>query len=83
MANYKPKSEQTSKDNYDSLVSFGLALLHATNSEVKGIINSDDDEDENYNISQKNVKLLLRNSTLRGTTYNNLKKQLNKSNYRR
>lgn len=83
MANYKPKAEQTPKDNYDSLVSFGLALLHAINSEVKGIINSDEEENEVPAMSQKNMRLLLRNNILRGNSYNSFQKQLNKSNYRR
>lgn len=71
MADYKPKKEQKSGDNYDALISFGLALLHAEKNEMLGVIQQDEEEPENnYDNSIKNTKLLLRNSFAK-TSFNN------------
>jgi len=58
MVNFRPKAENA-KGNYDSLISFGLALLHAQNNEIKGVIPTD--EQESYNFNLKNAKLMMRN----------------------
>lgn len=81
MANYKPKKEQSAKDNYDSLVSFGLALLHAQNNEMKGIIQTSiPEKDKNYEIQQKSIKLLMKSSFLHKNYHNSLLKGMRKSN---
>ena len=73
LVNYRPKKEYE-KGNYDSLISFGLALLHAKNNEVLGII--PEDTKENVNFNQKNAKLMLRNRF----SHTNLKKLSNANN---
>jgi hypothetical protein len=73
LVNYRPKKEYE-KGNYDSLISFGLALLHAKNNEVLGII--PEDTKENVNFNQKNAKLMLRNRF----SHTNLKKLSNAYN---
>jgi hypothetical protein len=73
LVNYRPKKEYE-KGNYDSLISFGLALLHAKNSEVLGVM--PEDTKENVNFNQKNAKLMLRNRF----SHTNLKKLSNANN---
>jgi len=73
LVNYRPKKEYE-KGNYDSIFSFGLALLHAQNSEVLGII--PEDTKENVNFNQKNAKLMLRSRF----SHTNLKKLSNANN---
>ncbi len=73
LVNYRPKKEYE-KGNYDSLISFGLALLHAEYNEVRGIIPKDIKENKNF--SQKNAKLMLRSRF----SHSNLKKLLNANN---
>jgi len=73
LLNYRPKKEYE-KGNYDSIFSFGLALLHAQNSEVLGII--PEDTKENVNFNQKNAKLMLRSRF----SHTNLKKLSNANN---
>lgn len=73
LINYRPKKEYE-KGNYDALYSFGFALLHAKNSEIKGIIPTDTKENVNFN--QKNAKLILRNRF----SHTNLKKLSNANN---
>jgi hypothetical protein len=73
LVNYRPKKEYE-KGNYDSLISFGLALLHAKNNEVLGVI--PEDTKENVNFNQKNAKLMLRNRF----SHTNLKKLSNANN---
>lgn len=58
LVNYKPKKEYE-KGNYDSVISFGLALLHAEFNEVRGITAKSVPEKPNFN--KKNAKLLMRN----------------------
>jgi hypothetical protein len=58
MLAWKPIKEQTSKDNYDNLISLGLAIMSAEKAEMLGII-----QDDNYInsfedlINRKNSKL--------------------------
>jgi len=73
LINYRPKKEYE-KGNYDSLISFGLALLHAKNNEVLGVI--PEDTKENVNFNQKNAKLMLRSRF----SHTNLKKLSNAYN---
>jgi hypothetical protein len=73
LINYRPKKEYE-KGNYDAVFSFGLALLHAKNSEVLGII--PEDTKENVNFNQKSAKLMLRNRF----SHTNLKKLSNAYN---
>ena len=73
LVNYRPKKEYE-KGNYDSIISFGLALLHAKNNEVLGVI--PEDTKENVNFNQKNAKLMLRNRF----SHTNLKKLFNANN---
>lgn len=73
LVNYRPKKEYE-KGNYDSLISFGLALLHAKNNEVLGVI--PEDTKENVNFNQKSAKLMLRNRF----SHTNLKKLSNANN---
>ena len=73
LINYRPKKEHE-KGNYDAVFSFGLALLHAKNSEVLGII--PEDTKENVNFNQKSAKLMLRNRF----SHTNLKKLSNAYN---
>jgi len=73
LINYRPKKEYE-KGNYDSLISFGLALLHAKNNEVLGVIPEDTKENTNFN--QKSAKLMLRNRF----SHANLKKLSNANN---
>jgi len=73
LVNYRPKKEYE-KGNYDSLISFGLALLQAEYNEVRGIIPKDIKENKNF--SQKNAKLMLRSRF----SHSNLKKLLNANN---
>ena len=73
LVNYRPKKEYE-KGNYDSIISFGLALLHAKNNEVLGVI--PEDTKENVNFNQKSAKLMLRNRF----THTNLKKLSNANN---
>jgi len=73
LVNYRPKKEYE-KGNYDSICSFGLALLHAKNNEVLGII--PEDTKENVNFNQKNAKLMLRSRF----SHTNLKKLSNANN---
>ena len=73
LVNYRPKKEYE-KGNYDALISFGLALLHAEYNEVRGIIPKDIKENKNF--SQKNAKLMLRSRF----SHSNLKKLLNANN---
>ena len=58
LVNYKPKKEYE-KGNYDAVISFGLALLHAEFNEVRGITAKSVPEKPNFN--KKNAKLLMRN----------------------
>ena len=73
LVNYRPKKEYE-KGNYDSIISFGLALLHAKNNEVLGVI--PEDTKENVNFNQKNAKLMLRSRF----SHTNLKKLSNAYN---
>jgi hypothetical protein len=73
LVNYRPKKEYE-KGNYDAICSFGLALLHAKNNEVLGVI--PEDTKENVNFNQKNAKLMLRSRF----SHTNLKKLSNANN---
>ena len=76
MINYKPKSEQNSKDNYDAMVSFGLALMHAERNEMVGLIHKDYDNSENN--GKLNVKDPVFIKNMR-----ELRKKLNNFNFKR
>ena len=46
MLAWKPVKEQTSKDNYDNLISLGLAIMASERAEMLGIV-----QDDSYNNS--------------------------------
>ena len=56
---WKPIKEQSPKDNYDNIISFGLALLSAEKAEMLGVVQEDapDAEFVEY-MNRKNSKLL-------------------------
>ena len=58
MISWKPIKEQTPKDNYDNVISLGLAIMSAQKAEMLGIIQEDEPSDEiKALIRRKNSKL--------------------------
>ena len=59
MLAWKPVKDQNSKDNYDNLISLGLAIMSAERAEMVGII-QDDSSNNNFDdlIRRKNSKLI-------------------------
>ena len=66
--------DQNSKDNYDALISLGLAIMQAEKAEMLGMIQEDEIDDELKQLIQRKNSKLLSGGYVRKSTQNYLTK---------
>ena len=74
MISWKPIKEQTPKDNYDNVISLGLAIMQAQKAEMLGIIQEDEPDDELKELIRRKNSKLLSGGYIRSSATSYLKK---------